>query len=146
MLLCATTIYNIIFMQMIPNCTAFSILNVLFETLNDIWKCITDIISWMITNKLTIHDDKTEFIIIKSPRSNFSKIPISIGQEKLSPSSNCKSLGVIFDEYHMIDTFINNTCRSAQYHLRNISAVCGLITSDDLRPWFIPLSHPNWLL
>ena len=102
-----------------------------FEALNDIRKCITDIRSWMIANKLKINDDKTEFIIIKSPRSNFSEnIHLSIGQEKISPSSNCKSLGVMFDEHLMMDTFINHTCRSAHYHLRNISAVRDLITSD----------------
>ena len=54
-----------------------------FEALNHIRKCITDNRSRMITNKLNINDDKTEFIIIKFPRSNFSvNIHLSIGQEK----------------------------------------------------------------
>ena len=59
-----------------------------------------------------------------------AKFYLSIGQEKISPSSNCKSIGVMFDEYLMMDTFTNHTCRSAHYHLQNISAVRELITSD----------------
>ena len=65
-----------------------------FEALNDIWKCIADIRSWKITNKLNIEDDKTEFIIIKSPSSNFSEnIHLPIGQEKISHLLTARALG-----------------------------------------------------
>ena len=98
------------------------------EALNSIRSCISDIRTWMIHNKLKINDDKTEFLIITSPRAKFShEINLSIGQENISPSSNCKSLGVTFDQHIMMDTFIQNTCRAAHFHLRNIGSVRDLL-------------------
>ena len=61
------------------------------EVLESLNNCISDIRSWMITNRLKINDSKTEFLLITSPRSRFAKdIQISIGQSKIRPSSTCK--------------------------------------------------------
>ena len=50
------------------------------EVLRSLDNCISDIRSWMITNKLKINDSKTEFLLITSPRSKFTKdIQITIG-------------------------------------------------------------------
>ena len=79
------------------------------EALNSIRSCIADIRTWMIKKKLKINDDKTEFLIITSPRANFTdEIILSIGQEVISPSSSCKSLGVMFDQHFMMDTFFSH--------------------------------------
>ena len=65
------------------------------EVLNSISDCISDIRSWMITNKLKFNDDKTEFLLITFPHKTITRpIKISIGQEVILPSSSCKSLGL----------------------------------------------------
>ena len=82
----------------------------------------------MIHNKLKINDDKTEFLIITSPRADVShEINLTIGEEIIPPSSSCKSLGVTFDEHILMDSYIRNTCRAAHFHLRNIGSVRDLI-------------------
>ena len=54
------------------------------EVLGSLDNCISDIRSWMITNKLKINDSKTEFLLITSPRSKFTKdIQITIGQSNI---------------------------------------------------------------
>ena len=74
--------------------------------------------SWMITNKLKINDSKTEFLLITSPRSKFTKdIQITIGQSNIGPSSTCKSLGVMLDDHFAIFAHISNICRSTYFHI-----------------------------
>ena len=94
------------------------------EALNMIQSCISDIRTWMIRNKLKINDNKTEFLIITSPRSKFlDDITLRIGTENIKPSKVCKSLGVMFDQHVHMEAFIRNTCRAALFHLRSISSV-----------------------
>ena len=80
-------------------------------------------------NKLKINDDKTEFLLITSPRAKITRdIQISIGQEEISPSPSCKSLGVMFDQHFTMDTQIRSICRSAHLnHIRNIKAIRHLL-------------------
>ena len=64
------------------------------EALDASTSCISDIWSWMIGKKLKINDDKTEFLIITSPKAGFSaNLQLKIGQEIVLPSTSCKSLG-----------------------------------------------------
>ena len=99
------------------------------EVLGSLDNCISDIRSWMITNKLKINDSKTEFLLITSPRSKFTKdIQITIGQSNISPSSTCKSLGVMLDDHFAMDAHISNICRSTYFHIRNIGAIRDLLT------------------
>jgi hypothetical protein len=102
------------------------------HTINDVIgsvsTCISDIRSWMIRNKLKINDDKTEFLLITSPYSKLSEdIKISIGQSEISPSTSCKSLGVMLDNHMAMDVQIQSVCKSTLYHIRNISTIRQLI-------------------
>ena len=61
----------------------------------------------MIKNRLKINDDKTEFLVITSPRVALSdEVSLRIGQDDIVPSRSCKSLGVMFDEHIKMDAFI----------------------------------------
>ena len=102
--------------------------NTIQDVMGSISKCIADIRSWMIRNKLKINDDKTEFLLISSPSSKLSTdIKISIGQSDIIPSSSCKSLGVVLDNHMAMDAQIQYVCRTTLYHIRNISAIRQLI-------------------
>ena len=107
---------------------AFEI-NSLDEILASICDCIADIRYWMITNKLKINDDKTEFLLITSPSAKLTRdIQISIGKDQISPSPSCKSLGVMFDQHLSMGTQIKSICRSAHFHIRNINTIRHLLT------------------
>ena len=69
------------------------------ESLTKLNTCISHIRLWMIKNKLKINDYKTEFIISRSPplKQNLSDVSISVGDAQLSPSSNARDLGVVFN-------------------------------------------------
>ena len=92
------------------------------EVINLMSACISDVRSWMIRNKLKINDDKTEFLLITSPCTKLTDdVYISIGRENISTSKSCKSLGVMFDHHMSMDVQIENVCRSALFHIRNVS-------------------------
>jgi hypothetical protein len=100
------------------------------ETISHISACISDIRTWMIRNKLKINDDKTEFLLITSPRAKLSEnFELSIGQANIVPSNSCKSLGVMLDGQFTMDTQIGHLCKSIHFHLRNIGAIRSLLTS-----------------
>ena len=102
--------------------------NSINDVIGSLSTCISDIRSWMIRNKLKINDDKTEFLLISSPYSKLSKdVKISIGQSEITPSTSCKSLGVMLDNHMAMDVQIQNVCKSTLYHIRNISAIRQLI-------------------
>ena len=118
--------YNIDFHIYADDTQIYSSFNAesLDEVLESLDNCISDIRSWMITNKLKFNDSKTEFLLITSPTSGFAKdIQISIGQ------STCKSLGVILDDNFTMDAHISNVCRSTHFHIRNIRAIADLTPS-----------------
>ena len=65
----------------------------------------------MIGKKLKINDDKTEFLIITSPKAGFSgNLQHKIVQETVLPSTSCKSLGVMFDDHAQMDARISHIC------------------------------------
>ena len=101
------------------------------EALHAITSCISDIRSWMIGKKLKINDDKIEFLIITSPKAEFSaNLQLKIGQKIVLPSTSCKSLGVMFDDHMQMDTHISHICRTIHFHLRSIGAICNLLTDS----------------
>ena len=75
-------------------------------SLQKLTTCISDIRTWMVTNKLKINDSKTEFIIVSSPNSktNFQDLNLSNSGCGVSASLKAKTIGVIFDSYLDIDS------------------------------------------
>ena len=99
------------------------------DTLSSIIHCVSDIRSWMIRSKLKINDDKTEFLVLSSPRAKVpSNLNLSIGQATISSSSSCRNLGVVLDDHLDMNKHISSICRSTHFHLRNIGAIRHLLT------------------
>ena len=85
-------------------------------------KCVQDIRTWTIKNKLVLNDGKTEIIHIYS---NFTKNcptcpDINIGNVTITPKTEVRDLGVIIDKHLSFTSQINNVCKSAFYALNNI--------------------------
>ena len=109
----------------------------------------------IIINKLKINDDKTEFLIIKSPYSNFpGNIQLLVGQKYMHSLSACKILGVMLDKHG------KQICRATHFHLWNVRAIIlltdnataqlvhSLITSRlyHFNSLFVWINHCNFLL
>ena len=98
------------------------------EAMND---CLRDIRSWMIKNKLKINDDKTEFLLVTSPKVSMNKdLNVTVGNCTIHPSTSCKSLGVTIDCHVNMESQVNSICRSAHFHLRNIGSIRHLLTDS----------------
>ncbi|CAB4010661.1 Hypothetical predicted protein, partial [Paramuricea clavata] len=88
--------------------------------------CLRDIRNWMITDRLMINDEKTEFMLIgtKAQLAKVKNITLTIGESVISPSEEpIKNLGAWFDRTFNLNHHINKTCRSAFYHLHNIRRI-----------------------
>ena len=85
-------------------------------------KCIQEIRSWMRQNFLKFNDEKTDFLLFGS-RQQLSKVSlpfITIGDSQITPSSQARNLGVIFDSTMTLKSHISNIVR-VSFHIRNIS-------------------------
>ena len=103
--------------------------NLASDTLDKIMLCIKDIRSWMIQNKLKINDDKTEFLVLSSPRAHVNKdLSLQIGGASIVPSSKCRNLGVVFDQHMTMDAQVANVAKCMMFHLRSIAKIRHLIT------------------
>ena len=78
----------------------------------------------MLHNKLKINDDKTEFLLITSPRMKMpDDMGLHISHSDIVSTPKCMSLGVILDQHMTLDAHISAVCHSTHYHLRNIGSV-----------------------
>ena len=86
----------------------------------------------MIKNKLKINDSKTEFLVLTSSYSKqqFKDLQINVGNTHNRPTASARNLGVIFDSHLNLESHINNVCRSAYFHLRNIGSVRNMLSDD----------------
>ena len=103
------------------------------EAVTVLQNCIIDIKTWMTTDKLTLYDGKTEFIIIGT-RAQLDKINItklSINQVKVSAVSSVRNLGTWFDNHLTMTTAINKICHSGRYHLHNIRRIKRFLGFED---------------
>ena len=92
-------------------------------------ECIKDIRRWMIRNKLKINDDKTEFLILSSPRVKIDfECTLRIGESCVNPSSTCKNLGVVMDNHLSMEKHVGTICRNMLFYIRKISAIRDLLT------------------
>ena len=72
-------------------------------------KCVDDLRNWMITDKLMINDDKTEFLLIGT-RQQLAKsntvCSITVGEYDIDPSLCVRNLGAWFDSHLSMSTHV----------------------------------------
>ena len=71
------------------------------EALDAMDKCIVDVRSWMINDKLMLNDDKTELLVIGTSKQ-LSKVSVSsirVGDVDVIPVYSAKNLGSWFDSH-----------------------------------------------
>ena len=79
-----------------------------------------------------VYTEKTQVVLIGS-KFSLTKQPsftLTIDSSSVSPSPQVKSLGVVLDSTLSFHTHINNTIRSAYFHLRNINRLRPSLTPN----------------
>ena len=79
-----------------------------------------------------MNDSKTEFMIVGT-RQQLAKLNIDslrVGDAKVTAVSDLRNLGSFFDEHMSMSKHITNKCKSAFYHLYNISKIRDILDQD----------------
>ena len=63
-------------------------------------------------------------------KQQFKDLQINVGNTHIRPTASARNLGVIFDSHLNLESHINNVCRSAYFHLRNIGSVRNMLSDD----------------
>ena len=87
--------------------------------------CISDINKWMLSNKLNLNNSKTEVLVIGAPHRPHQQFDLSllVGDEHVVRTSSARNLGTIFDDNMTLESHVAAICKSAFFHIRNISRI-----------------------
>ena len=93
--------------------------------------CISQLKSWMNVNKLKLNEDKTEMILISSPKSNLT-LPSSVDFNgcSITISSSVRNHGFTFDQSLSFRQHVANVCRLCYLEIHRISSVRHLLSDD----------------
>ena len=101
------------------------------DLIQSMQECILDVRSWMTYNKLRLNDDKTETLLISSPRiSSSCSIPdcLFVGDTSVAFTKSARNLGVVLDSNLTMHDHVVSMIRTVNLELRRISAIRHLLT------------------
>ena len=95
------------------------------KSVKELENCIAEIREWMAQNFLKLNDDKTEFLILGTPKSlqKFPNPVLHIGDSEIHPTDCARNIGAIFDSTMSMEKHVDTVCKSAWYHLRRIGLI-----------------------
>ena len=99
--------------------------------------CVSDVKTWMTSNKLKLNDDKTECLLFVSNRTSLPNphpTSIHIGDTDILFSLQAKNLGVALTNNLSMEKHVTNICRSAYIEIWRISNIRHYITIDATKP------------
>ncbi len=84
------------------------------------------------SNFLLLNSEKTEVLIIgpKIPTSNNLEHCLTLDGCSVDSSSSVRNLGVLFDNNLSFDSHVSSICKTAFFHLKNISKLISLSPSS----------------
>ena len=97
--------------------------------------CLSEVRQWMAANWLKLNDTKTEFIAFGSQgRLKTLKTDcVTIGEEHVTLTDSVKSIGAVLDSTMKGEKQISAICKSAWFHLFQISKVKQYLTEKQLQ-------------
>ena len=116
-------------------------------------ECITDVRSWLVSQRLVFSGMKTEFVIIGS-HQQLSKVTINsvkVGDTEIKPIESVQKLGVWFDKHMTMNVQVGKICSKSfrgLYNIRQIRTFLSTKTTKTLVHAFVTshLDHCNSLL
>ena len=100
--------------------------------LNKIEICIQHIAFWMKQNKLKLNEEKTEVLIVCSPRQRhkLTIAQVSVCGTNISPTPNVRNLGAVFDQNLNMADQVTAICRSVNHQLRHIGKIRKYLSQE----------------
>ena len=97
--------------------------------------CVSEIESWMSSNRLKLNASKTEFIWIGTRRqlSKVEEEALMVGGQSITPMVKVRDLGVFIDRELTMEAHVSNTVRGCMYQLRQLRSVKRSLTLDSRR-------------
>ena len=81
-----------------------------------------------------MNDDKTELLILHSRyRRQPSLEFVTVGHWSVSPTPSTRNIGVVFDSTMNFEKHISEICKSAFFHIRNISPTRKYLSTESTR-------------
>ncbi len=105
------------------------------EAVRIVETCITDIRTWLISQKLKFNNLKTELLIIGT-RQQLKKIEINsvrVGDVDIKPVESVRDLGAWFDEYMSMEVHVGKICTKAFRSLYNIRQIRKFISQESTK-------------
>ncbi|XP_061590906.1 uncharacterized protein LOC133456448 [Cololabis saira] len=96
------------------------------EPLVKLQACLRDIKDWMSRNFLLLNSDKTEVIILGPEH-----LRKGLDGVAMASSATVKNLGVVFDQDLSFKPYVNQVCKIAFFHLRNIAKIRKILSQSD---------------
>jgi len=95
-------------------------------------RCVKDLQSWMLYNKLKLNQKKTEFFIASSVHHYkiLQHLSLYLENQEIKPSPKIRNLGVIFDHSMKMSDHITNLSRSVNWQLRNLNRIRKYLDTD----------------
>ena len=93
---------------------------------------VEEIRTWMLTDKLSLNENNTEFLIIgtKQQLSKISPYLLTIGSATVSPVNSARNLGTWMDTSLALHDRIHKACRAAYLQIYNIRHIRKFLTKD----------------
>ena len=88
--------------------------------------CLASVQSWLLTNKLKLNPDKTQFLLIANERQRskyLSMFPIEHFKVKTNPEKYAGHLGVIFGKTFTFHSHISAMCSSCFYNMQDLQHI-----------------------
>ena len=95
--------------------------------------CLSDLDKWMALNKLKLNKHRTELLYFYSKHNPQQSLPsLHFGSDIIQPFSSSRNIGVVFDSTMSMLPHVKSVCKSAFYHLRNISRIRKLLSTKTI--------------
>ncbi|KAI2644942.1 RNA-directed DNA polymerase from mobile element jockey [Labeo rohita] len=101
-----------------------------FEKLMD---CVVELKNWMTSNFLLLNSEKTEVLIIgpKTSACNNLQHCLILDGCSVNALSSVRNLGVLFDGNLSFENHISSICKTAFFHLKNISKLRPMLSMSN---------------
>lgn len=94
------------------------------DDLSRLEKCVTDVKTWAVTNKLMLNDSKTEVVHMSSRFVETPPLPpLTIGDSIIDASESARNLGVIFDCRLDMKQHLKSVTSSASFAIYKIGQI-----------------------
>ncbi len=96
-------------------------------------ECIVDIKNGMTNNFLPPNSEKTEVLIIGPKNHTINNLEhcLTLDGCSLNSSSSPRNLGVLFDSNLSFDSHVSSICKTAFFHLKNISKLRPMLSMSN---------------